>query len=76
MRVTPILRVGVIGCFMGHGAYGLLTKEAWVPYFGIVDMQSLELAARRCCRIRARGVRGDAHRQRSRNRQRPKTLRG
>jgi hypothetical protein len=28
-----ILRLGVIGCFIGHGAYGLLTKEAWVPYF-------------------------------------------
>ena len=27
-----LLRVGVIGCFIGHGAYGLLTKEAWVPY--------------------------------------------
>jgi len=33
-----ILRVGVIGCFMGHGAYGLLTKEAWVPYFGVVGI--------------------------------------
>jgi hypothetical protein len=26
-----ILRLGVIGCFIGHGAYGLLTKEPWVP---------------------------------------------
>ena len=33
-----ILRLGVVGCFIGHGAYGLLTKEAWVPYFGIVDI--------------------------------------
>ena len=33
-----ILRVGVIGCFIGHGAYGLLTKEAWVPYFGVVGI--------------------------------------
>jgi hypothetical protein len=33
-----LLRVGVIGCFIGHGAYGLLTKEAWVPYFGVVGI--------------------------------------
>jgi hypothetical protein len=33
-----ILRVGVIGCFIGHGAYGLLTKEPWVPYFGVVSI--------------------------------------
>jgi hypothetical protein len=33
-----ILRVGVIGCFIGHGAYGLLTKEAWMPYFGAVSI--------------------------------------
>jgi hypothetical protein len=33
-----LLRLGVIGCFIGHGAYGLLTKEAWVPYFGVVDI--------------------------------------
>jgi hypothetical protein len=33
-----ILRVGVIGCFIGHGAYGLLTKEAWDPYFGVVGI--------------------------------------
>jgi hypothetical protein len=28
----------VVGCFIGHGAYGLLTKEAWVPYFGVVGI--------------------------------------
>src|SRR6266571_3371930 len=33
-----LLRLGVIGCFIGHGAYGLLTKEAWVPYFGVVGI--------------------------------------
>src|SRR6266702_1063004 len=33
-----LLRIGVIGCFIGHGAYGLLTKEAWVPYFGMVGI--------------------------------------
>jgi hypothetical protein len=33
-----ILRVGVIGCFIGHGAYGFLPKEAWVPYFEVVGI--------------------------------------
>ena len=33
-----LLRLGVIGCSIGHGAYGLLTKEAWVPYFGVVGI--------------------------------------
>src|SRR5262245_12255636 len=30
-----ILRVAVAGCFIGHGAFGLITKAAWVPYFAI-----------------------------------------
>jgi hypothetical protein len=33
-----ILCVGVIGCFIGHGAYGFPPKEAWVPYFGVVGI--------------------------------------
>jgi hypothetical protein len=33
-----LLRLGVVGCFLGHGAYGLLTKEAWVPYFDVVGI--------------------------------------
>src|SRR5215475_8750357 len=33
-----ILRLGVIGCFIGHGTYGFITKEAWVPYFGVVGL--------------------------------------
>jgi hypothetical protein len=30
-----ILRVAVAGCFIGHGAFGIITKAAWLPYFGI-----------------------------------------
>ncbi len=30
-----ILRVGVAGCFIGHGAFGVITKAAWVPYFAV-----------------------------------------
>src|SRR5262245_62024992 len=33
-----LLRLGVICCFIGHGAYGFITKEAWVPYFGVVGI--------------------------------------
>jgi hypothetical protein len=33
--VAWILRIGVAGCFIGHGAFGIITKSAWVPYFGV-----------------------------------------
>ena len=32
------LRVGAAACFVGHGAFGILTKAAWVPYFGVVGI--------------------------------------
>jgi hypothetical protein len=25
-------------CFIGHGAFGFITKAAWVPYFGVVGI--------------------------------------
>jgi len=33
-----LLRTGVALCFLGHGAFGLITKKAWVPYFGVVGI--------------------------------------
>jgi hypothetical protein len=33
-----ILRVGAALCFIGHGAFGFLTKAAWVPYFAVVGV--------------------------------------
>jgi hypothetical protein len=33
--VPDILRAGVAGCFIGHGAFGVITKAAWVPYFAV-----------------------------------------
>ena len=33
-----ILRTGVAMCFIGHGAFGLITKKAWVPYFGVAGI--------------------------------------
>ena len=35
-----ILRVGVAGCFFGHGAFGIITKAAWVPYFAVADISA------------------------------------
>jgi len=33
-----VLRIGAALCFIGHGAFGLITREAWVPYFGLVGI--------------------------------------
>lgn len=30
-----ILLIGACGCFVGHGAFGVITKAAWVPYFAV-----------------------------------------
>lgn len=32
------LRVGAFLCFVGHGAFGIITKEAWVPYFAVAGI--------------------------------------
>jgi hypothetical protein len=32
------LRVAAAACFIGHGAFGVITKAAWVPYFGVVGI--------------------------------------
>src|SRR5438094_2545504 len=33
-----MLRVACAAEFIGHGAFGILTKAAWVPYFGVVGI--------------------------------------
>lgn len=33
-----ILRTGVALCFIGHGAYGIVTKAAWLPYFAVAGI--------------------------------------
>lgn len=33
-----VLRVGAAMCFIGHGAFGFITKAAWLPYFGVVGI--------------------------------------
>jgi hypothetical protein len=32
------LRIGSAMCFIGHGAFGFITKAAWLPYFGVVGI--------------------------------------
>src|SRR5204863_9545699 len=33
-----ILRIAVCAEFVGHGAFGLITRAAWVAYFGVVGI--------------------------------------
>jgi hypothetical protein len=33
-----LFRIGIAMCFIGHGAFGILTKEAWLPYFALVGI--------------------------------------
>lgn len=37
-RLWWIFRVAAAMCFIGHGVFGILTKEAWVPFFGVVGL--------------------------------------
>ena len=39
-RTEWCLRIGAAACFIGHGAFGIITKEAWVPYFAVVGIGS------------------------------------
>src|SRR5829696_9331125 len=32
------LRIGAAACFVGHGAFGVMTKAAWVPYFAVAGV--------------------------------------
>jgi hypothetical protein len=36
--LEAILRVGACLCFVGHGAFGIMTKEAWVRYFAVANI--------------------------------------
>jgi hypothetical protein len=33
-----LFRLALFCEFVGHGAFGILTKQAWVPYFGLFDI--------------------------------------
>ena len=36
--VEWILRLSAAGCFVGHGAFGILKKPQWLPYFSVVHV--------------------------------------
>lgn len=36
--VEWILRIGAFMCFVGHGAFGVITKEGWVRYFAVAGI--------------------------------------
>ncbi len=36
--VFAIFRIGIAMCFIGHGAFGIITKSAWLPYFALVGI--------------------------------------
>lgn len=36
--LSLLLRTGVALCFIGHGTYGVMTKSAWLPYFGVAGI--------------------------------------
>jgi hypothetical protein len=37
-RTEWCLRIGAAACFIGHGAFGVITKEAWLPYFAVLGI--------------------------------------
>jgi hypothetical protein len=37
-RLAWLLRLACAAEFVGHGAFGIITKAAWVPYFGVVGI--------------------------------------
>jgi hypothetical protein len=34
-----LLRVGCFMCFVGHGAWGVITKAGWLPFYGVFGIQ-------------------------------------
>jgi hypothetical protein len=32
--VHRILRIAAFACYVGHGAFGIIMKAGWIPYFG------------------------------------------
>jgi len=37
-RTQWCLRIAAAACFIGHGAFGIITKAAWLPYFAVVGI--------------------------------------
>lgn len=37
-RLFLVLRAAAAMCFIGHGAFGIITKESWLAYFAVVGI--------------------------------------
>lgn len=37
-QIHWILRISAASCFIGHGAFGIITKAAWIPYFQVAHI--------------------------------------
>jgi hypothetical protein len=37
-RLLWLFRLSVFATYVGHGAFGIIGKKAWVPYFGVVGI--------------------------------------
>jgi hypothetical protein len=37
-RLLWLFRISVFATYVGHGAFGIIGKKAWVPYFGVVGI--------------------------------------
>ena len=35
-----ILRIGIFGTFLGHGIFGLMLKQSWIPYFNSIGISN------------------------------------
>lgn len=33
------MRLGVLGCFVGHGAWGIVGKDGWLPFFEVFGIE-------------------------------------
>jgi len=38
-KLYHILRIAAAMCFIGHGAFGIITKQIWCNYFGVFGIQ-------------------------------------
>ena len=37
-RLLWLFRISVFMTYVGHGAFGIIGKKAWVPYFGVAGI--------------------------------------
>ncbi len=39
-KIHYVLRIAVAMCFIGHGAFGIITKQVWCNYFAVFGIGS------------------------------------